>query len=199
MRGMIVVMTLGLDDLGWSMGSLGAVIVVGLLLVCWGAIGARGENGRRRRWWAVAVGLLCLPIIRLLSRVGYDVPLKYLVDDVLWTIKTADPQSLVSLSLMFLPSGAVFLWRGLRGDPSESRLRCPRCWRDMRAYLPGALDGSGLRDDSEVPAAGAMVCPECRYEAKDRCDLYGVRRRWGMVALGLLLLLQYAWVCLHVR
>ena len=54
-------------------------------------------------------------------------------------------------------------------DTSRGRRRCPRCWYDMRGV-------SGLR------------CPECGHEARAEQDLLRTRRRFGLAAASLVLL-----------
>ncbi len=73
---------------------------------------------------------------------------------------------------------AVWAWRG---DRSRGRRRCPKCWYDMA--------GVGLK------------CPECGHEAGAVKRLYRPRRRRGLAALGLAILLgSYGlWIVPRVR
>ena len=74
-----------------------------------------------------------------------------------------------------IPAVGVFLiYRGLWGDRSKGRPRCPRCWYDMRGSLP------------------RLVCPECGHDPGYERRLYRSRRRRWLIALGLsVLLLSY--------
>lgn len=62
----------------------------------------------------------------------------------------------------------VILW-ALRGDRSNGRRRCGRCWYDMSG-------SPGLR------------CPECGHEARHERGLMRTRRRWRVVAISLLMM-----------
>ena len=77
---------------------------------------------------------------------------------------------------LYLPLAALALC-GLIGilfalffDTSRGRRRCPRCWYDMRGT-------TGLR------------CPECGHEARTEQDLLRTRRRLGLAAFSLALVL----------
>ena len=35
--------------------------------------------------------------------------------------------------------GLLLVYRGLWGDRSKGRVRCPKCWYDMRGSLPGVV------------------------------------------------------------
>ena len=172
--------------------------VIGLLLVCWGAVGVRREGGRRRRWWAIALGLLCPGLAWLLLIVSSTVRVWYLVGDLQWATKTIDPRYALWASMMLLPGGAFLLWRGLRGECIEGDLRCPRCDYDMRSHVPDTQRGSDPRQDSDGPTDGAIVCTHCGCRIEEERDLYCFRPHWGMAAVGLLLLLQYTCVRFYV-
>ena len=60
---------------------------------------------------------------------------------------------------------------GVRGDRSDGRARCPKCWYDMRGTLP------------------RLVCPECGHDARQEAQLYLDRSRPWLIALGLLIVL----------
>jgi hypothetical protein len=61
----------------------------------------------------------------------------------------------------------VIAW-ALFWDRARGRKRCPRCWYDM--------------------ATGTLTCPECGRMARSEATLLRTRRRWGWVAVGLMLL-----------
>src|ERR1043165_8763663 len=61
---------------------------------------------------------------------------------------------------------ALFLW-AFFWDRSRERLRCPKCWYDMK--------GLGLR------------CPECGHECRAERDLLRTRRRWRTSVAALML------------
>ena len=79
-----------------------------------------------------------------------------------WFLETG----LYLLGVALIPAAGLFLvCRGLWGDRSKGRPRCPKCWYDMRASLPHCQ------------------CPECGY-APGESRLYRNRRRWRPVLLG---------------
>lgn len=70
--------------------------------------------------------------------------------------------------------GALFLWAMFRDRP-RGRLRCPRCWYDMKGAVEAAADGP-------------WTCPECGTVAKSLGSLRRTRRRKRRIALALLLI-----------
>lgn len=70
-------------------------------------------------------------------------------------------------------AGLVTLFIGLRGDPARGRLRCPRCWYDLK----------GL--DTCTPPA----CPECGHTARSLRHLSLRRRFRRTIAVAALTLL----------
>ncbi len=56
-----------------------------------------------------------------------------------------------------------------------ARKRCPKCWYDLSQTAAGD--------------AGHVTCSECGYRVRRERQLYRGRRRWGLVALAMLLLL----------
>jgi hypothetical protein len=75
--------------------------------------------------------------------------------------------------------GLLLVYRGLWGDHSKGRVRCPKCWYDMRGSLP------------------RMTCPECGHDAGQEGRLHNTRRRWGRAVVGILLVLLSAYP-LHI-
>ncbi|MCC7388112.1 MAG: HEAT repeat domain-containing protein [Phycisphaerales bacterium] len=68
---------------------------------------------------------------------------------------------------------ALAVW-AYRGDRSNGRRRCPKCWYDMSATI--------ARD---APGAAPLTCPECGHEPASIRALYRPRRRRRATALGL--------------
>lgn len=52
------------------------------------------------------------------------------------------------------------------GDRAKGRIRCPKCWYDMRA-------------------ATSLTCPECGYDAQDAKNLLRTRRSYRRLAIGI--------------
>ena len=71
--------------------------------------------------------------------------------------------------------GLVFVYRGLWGDSSKGRVRCPKCWYDMRGTVP------------------KLECPECGHDAGQERRLHKHHRRWGRIVVGLVLALVSAY------
>ena len=67
--------------------------------------------------------------------------------------------------------GFVLVAWGLWGDRSKGRLRCPKCWYDMRGTVP------------------RLVCPECGHDARQERQLYRTRRAWRRIVVGAVLVL----------
>jgi hypothetical protein len=70
--------------------------------------------------------------------------------------------------------GLLVVYRGLWGDRSKGRVRCPKCWYDMRGSLP------------------KLECPECGHDAQQEHRLYRNRRRSGRIVIGVVLVLGAA-------
>ena len=70
--------------------------------------------------------------------------------------------------------GELLIDRGRQGDPSNGRPSCPNCWYDMRGSLP------------------SVVCPECGHDAELEGNLYLARKRPGLIALGVVLMVSAA-------
>ncbi|MEX0654075.1 MAG: hypothetical protein WD534_12025 [Phycisphaeraceae bacterium] len=68
-------------------------------------------------------------------------------------------------------AGLAMIWRGLLGDRSHGRARCPQCWYDRR----------GTADDAP--------CPECGHTPRKPKHLYRTRRRWRWALVGLVIAL----------
>ena len=77
------------------------------------------------------------------------------------------------ISWLIAPIGLVLVYRGLQGDASNGRPRCPKCWYDMRGTVP------------------RLVCPECGHDAARNDQLYLTRRRWRPVVLGSVLVCSW--------
>jgi hypothetical protein len=75
--------------------------------------------------------------------------------------------------------GLVLVYRGIWGDRSKGRVRCPKCCYDMRGTVP------------------RLECPECGHDAGQERRLHNTRRRWGRVAIGVVLVLLSAYP-LHI-
>jgi hypothetical protein len=71
--------------------------------------------------------------------------------------------------------GLALVYRGLWGDRSKGRVRCPKCWYDMRGTLP------------------RLECPECGHDAGHQRRLYRTRRGRRRIVVGLVLVLQSAY------
>ena len=85
-----------------------------------------------------------------------------------WFLETG----LYLLTVAILPAaGVLLIYCGLFGDRSRGRARCPACWHDMRASLPG------------------LVCPKCGRDAGWEGSLYRNRRRWWLVVPGVIAVL----------
>jgi hypothetical protein len=77
---------------------------------------------------------------------------------------------------MLIPgAGLLLVYRGLWGDRSKGRTRCPKCWYDMRGSLP------------------RLECPECGHNARQERRLSKHHRRWGRIVIGAVLLLLPAY------
>lgn len=63
---------------------------------------------------------------------------------------------------------AMAVW-ALLWDRARGRVRCPRCWYDMRG--------------------GGLVCPECGRVVKSERALRRTRRRWGWAVAGVVIVL----------
>ena len=75
---------------------------------------------------------------------------------------------------MLLASALLTDWLRQR-LPSRRKRRCPKCWYDL-SHTPG------------------LRCSECGREVKRERTLFRAKRRWGLAALGLVLLLgSHAW------
>lgn len=72
---------------------------------------------------------------------------------------------------------ALAVW-AYRGDRSKGRRRCPECWYDMSGSI-----------GSDSAQAAAMTCPECGHKQATVRAWYRPRRRRGVTALGLVLVL----------
>jgi hypothetical protein len=75
--------------------------------------------------------------------------------------------------------GLLLVYRGLWGDRSKGRVRCPKCWYDMRGTVP------------------RLECPECGHDAGEKCRLHKHHRRWGRFVIGVVLVLLSAYP-LHI-
>ena len=85
-----------------------------------------------------------------------------------WFLETG----LYLLGVVLIPGvGLLLVCWGLWGDRSKGRLRCPKCWYDMRGTLP------------------RMECPACGYDAGHVRRLCRSRRRWRPIVVGIVLLL----------
>ena len=85
-----------------------------------------------------------------------------------WFLETG----LYLLGVALVPAvGLLLVCWGLWGDRSKGRVRCPKCWYDMRGTLP------------------RLVCPECGHDAGQEAQLYLDRWRPWLIALGLLIVL----------
>ena len=85
-----------------------------------------------------------------------------------WFLETG----LYLLGVAIIPIvGLVLVCRGLWGDRSKGRPRCPNCWYDMRGSLP------------------SLVCPECGHDARHERRLHSNRRGWRRIAVGLVVVL----------
>jgi hypothetical protein len=71
--------------------------------------------------------------------------------------------------------GLLFVCRGLWGDRSKGRVRCPKSWYDMRGTVP------------------KLECPECGHDAGQERLLHNTRRRWGRTSIGVVLVLFSAY------
>jgi hypothetical protein len=67
--------------------------------------------------------------------------------------------------------GVLLVYRGLWGDRSKGRVRCPKCWYDMRGTVP------------------KLECPECGHDARQERRLHNTRRRWRRTVVGVVLVL----------
>lgn len=74
----------------------------------------------------------------------------------------------------------VIVW-ALFWDRARGRQRCPKCWYDMSAT-------------AGVDRPRALVCPECGHDAKTPRRLRKTRRRWGVAAATLAVLVLTAGV-----
>lgn len=63
---------------------------------------------------------------------------------------------------------------GLFWDRARGRRRCPKCWYDMTGVPRAVGDG-----------AAAYVCPECGHGVTGERGLFKTRRRWVLIAVGL--------------
>jgi Zn finger protein HypA/HybF involved in hydrogenase expression len=135
------------------------ISLVGLLLICWGLWGKR-----RYRWPRIVpgVGLVllwaCLPMEDWFFDI--DIDTWFLEDDIY----------LFGLAAALLIGPVLVCW-GIRGDRSNGRARCPKCWHDMRGTLP------------------QLTCPMCTHDARQTRRLYKSRYRWRLIALGVVLAL----------
>ena len=86
---------------------------------------------------------------------------------------------LLGAALIHGAGWALLCW-GLWGDRSKGRVRCPRCWYDMRGTVP------------------RLVCPECGHDAGSERQLCRDRRGWRRIVLGVLLLLVSSYPLLAV-
>lgn len=126
---------------------------------------ARELCARRRSWPMIAAGV---------SAVGIGVMCGITGDYVWrWSHLARSPgrppvgpfDAAAAAVLLF---GAIVLARGIAGDRSRGRRRCPKCWYDMA--------GSGLR------------CPECGHDAGEPKRLYAARRSRVTIAMGMFML-----------
>jgi hypothetical protein len=80
------------------------------------------------------------------------------------------------LGVALIPGvGLLLICSGLWGDRSKGRVRCPKCWYDMRGTLP------------------RLECPECGHAPGDARGLCRTRRRWWRMALGVLVVLLFSY------
>jgi hypothetical protein len=80
------------------------------------------------------------------------------------------------LGVALIPGvGLLLLYRGIWGDRSKGRTRCPKCWYDMRGTVP------------------RLECPECGHDARQERRLHKHHRRWRRVTIGALLVLVSAY------
>ncbi len=74
---------------------------------------------------------------------------------------------------------AMFIWAAF-WDRSRGRLRCPRCWYDMKGVVETPRDG-----EAGITPKPSWTCPECGRVAESRRGLSRTRRRPWRSALGL--------------
>lgn len=86
--------------------------------------------------------------------------------------------ALYTLAILALIAALLALWWSLLRDRARGRARCNHCWYDLTTLAPSD------------PAAPAPTCPECGRRARTIRRLYRTRRRWGLAAVGFLLLLS---------
>ncbi len=87
---------------------------------------------------------------------------------------------------LWLIGGALFgvaglgcLYAGLLRGRARGRQRCPKCWYDMGGVAQRAGD---------EPEPGSLVCPECGTDARTLARLTRSRRRWPLIAFGIVML-----------
>jgi hypothetical protein len=86
-------------------------------------------------------------------------------------------QWLIPIALMALP--AIGIAVAIVGERRRGRLRCPKCWQDMRG----------------LPERGILTCPECGHDARTIKRLNKKRRRYrlALAAIGLGVLPVWLW------
>lgn len=96
---------------------------------------------------------------------------------------------LVAGGWSLLTAGGLLLLWALLWDRSRGRKRCPKCWYDM---------GGAVAREVEDDGRDVFVCPECGRRVKGEKGLRRTRRRWGWVAVAMLMVVTGA-NCWFVR
>jgi hypothetical protein len=80
--------------------------------------------------------------------------------------------------------GCRLLYRGVLRDRARGRPRCPGCWYD----LGGAPTVAAVDSSRAALTLLPVTCPECGRVVKTRRQLHRIRRHWGAIVIGVLLI-----------